>query len=232
MKPIPTRETILARLEQGPAQFQEFAQSRSHKSRSLIAARKHLSELEQEGVVMRSYIGRFPYYLLNTQNAIKAAQAMLIEENSKPSPCGCINWTGYVHEVRGPSARIIGHDMPVSVRRFVFEQRNGKLKTVEIVKPTCENHACINPEHMKKSRINAHRKGEVKPLATRKRMAEAMRKIRKLSMEDAQTIRASTDDLKTMAERYGVTRSNISTIRRGLTFKDYSANHFTGLGAR
>jgi hypothetical protein len=191
-----------------------------------------LDELEQEGAVMRSYIGRFPYYILNTPEAIKAAQAMLIEENSKPSPCGCINWTGYIHEGRGPSARMVGHDMPVSVRRFIWEQRNGKLKTVDIIKATCENPACVNPEHMKKQRINSHRKGEVKPIATRMRMAEAMRKIRKLSMEDAQVIRASSDDLKTMAERYGVTRSNISTIRRGITFKDYSANHFTGLGAR
>lgn len=232
MKPIPTRESILARLAQGPAQFQEFAQSRSYKSKSLVAARTLLNELEQEGAVMRSYIGRYPYYLLNNESSIKAAQDMLIEEGSKSSPCGCTNWTGYIHGGRGPFTRMVGQDRPVSVRRFIWERKNGDLKTVEVIKMTCENPACINPKHMKKVLINSHRKGEVKPIATRMRIAVAMRKLRKLSMEDAQAIRASTEDLKTAAERYGVTRSNISFIRRGKTFRDYSASPFAGLGAR
>lgn len=232
MIPVPTREAILQRLAKGPAQFHEFAVSRNYKSKSRVAARAILKQLEQEGVVLMAYIGRYPYYLLNSSESIKGAQLMRIEESSIVSPCGCINWTGYVSADSGPVGRIIGYETPVSVRRVLWEWKSGSLKTSEVLKPTCENPACINLEHMKKIKINSHRKGEVRPLATRMRMAQAMRKIRKLSAEDAAEIRASTDNLAITAARYGVTASNISFIRRGVTFKDYSAGHFSGLGAR
>lgn len=232
MIPVPTRKKVLQRLAQGPAQFHEFAVSKNYKSKSRVTARAILTQLEQEGVVLMAYIGRYPYYLLNTSESIKGAQIMRIEESSVVSPCGCINWTGYVSAESGPVGRIIGYDTPVSVRRVLWEWRSGSLKTADVLKPTCENPACVNLEHMKKIRINSHRKGEVRPPATRMRMAQAMRKIRKLTAEDAAEIRASTDNLKTTAARYGVTTSNISFIRRGVTFKDYSAGHFSGLGSR
>lgn len=53
----------------------------------------------------------------------------------------------------------------------------------------------------------------------------------KLTLEQAREIRASEDTGPVLAERYGVNRSLIGSIRRGVAWRDYS-DPFAGLGAR
>lgn len=224
-----TRESILCRLEQGPAQFSEWAVSKNHKHGSRVQARQIIQQLTSEGLVRFVYIGRFPYYILNTPKAVKQAELQQIEECTKQSPCGCIHWVGYVDNIRGPICRPVDGDMPISVRRTLWKIEKGELGRNEILKMTCEDDRCVNLAHMKKIRRNTHQKGKPKPPATRARIAEAIRKRGKLSLEDAQAIRISTEANPVLAERFGVTASNISAVRRGKILVPYRATFVTGL---
>lgn len=224
-----TRESILTRLEQGPAQFAEWAFSRNQKHGSRLQARQIVDELVSEGLIRRAHIGRYPYYLLNTPESLRQAETMQIEECSRESPCGCVLWTGFVHPKNGPMIRPVAADAPKSVRRVLWKMHKGALGADDIVKVTCGDAACIYLGHMVKKRRNAQQKGRPKSFVTRMRITEAIRKIRKLTIEDAHAIRLSPEKNKDLAERYGVTSSNISAIRRGITLRDMTPSPFAGL---
>jgi hypothetical protein len=224
-----TRESILERLQKGPTQFSEWAISKNYKHGSRTQARKIIEELIAEGVARYVHVGRFPYYILNTKEALEQAQVMQIEESSKPSPCGCVLWAGFVDPQRGPTIRPAAGGIPQSVRRLVWERYKGSIGPNDIIKPKCGDNACILLEHMVKKKRNTNHIGAKRNPITRQRITEAQRKRGKLTIDDARQIRLSPEGGPILAKQYGVSVSNISSIRRGKTLREKAASPFAGL---
>ena len=150
---------------------------------------------------------------------------------------GCLIWRG----------KIDGYNMPVTttprdangkrtnvmVRRDALAVRLGRPipKSMRVI-CTCGKDRCV--EHLaevppaevirRQWKRTDHR---VKRIAS---LTKASRKRGKLDMEKALDIRNSTEPLKTFAERYGVSITLASQVRRGLLWKE-DRNPWVGLGA-
>ncbi len=124
----------------------------------------------------------------------------------------------------------------VIVRRLAYELANGPIKQGLRIVTTCGNPYCVNPAHQ--SALTESQKGKraaengafASP-ARRHAVAQAARKRGKLTPEQAQEIRYSTESGPVLAEKYGINKSRINSIKRGEGWRDYS-NPFAGLGAR
>ena len=146
----------------------------------------------------------------------------------------CWEWHGCMQG----SIPMMKHDGKVAnVRRLVLIDR-GVPMTGFIATYTCGNPACVNPDHTGRSnntqlnrRIVADMSSATNTLRS-KRIAETMReKHAKLSQADVDQIRASDEKEKDLATRYGVSEGLIGRIRRGQTWKTFSASPFAGLFA-
>jgi hypothetical protein len=82
---------------------------------------------------------------------------------------------------------------------------------------TCETRHCANPAHRKPGNRSTQMLAAnlQRDAVTRSRMAAARRRKSKLSDEAVAEIRASTEFLRVVAERHGISMSHASNIRRG-----------------
>lgn len=81
---------------------------------------------------------------------------------------------------------------------------------------TCDNPACVNPAHLYPG--TAQDNSDDAKARSRRPMGERVHSA-KLTENDVRTIRASSDTDEDLAARYGVSRSNISMIRGGKTWR-------------
>lgn len=136
-----------------------------------------------------------------------------------------------------PSMKVKGCGCKL-VRRIVVELDGRPAAPRQPVIVSCEEPLCVNPKHLQRSSIKAVAKQAAKKgvwsgkarcakIAAAKRAAPGA----KLTMEQAREIRLSEETGPVLAERYGVNRSLIKSIRAGRAWKDYSSP-FAGLGAR
>lgn len=139
----------------------------------------------------------------------------------------CLLWTGHKSESGVPRMA------SKSLRRLVYEDRNGPLKDRMNVSVTCEHSLCL--VHLKANTKGAILKRVYATTDLRQRRSVTRtalaRKTAKLDIEKVRAIRSSGDTIDVLAERYGVDRARISQVRRGVAWKDH-ANPFAGLGAR
>lgn len=133
----------------------------------------------------------------------------------------------------------VKHDGKVYlVRRLAFELASGKpLDDALRVAPVCGNDYCINPAHQeamtesKKCKLAAKR-GAFSSVTRARNVAEARRQsVAKLTKEEADAIRSSTESGPVLSARYGICKSRVNAIKRGEGWKEYGG-HFAGLGAR
>lgn len=237
MIPVPTREAILQRLAKGPTQFNEFAVSRNHRSKSRLAARKIVDQLKAEGLAMQIYIGAFQYWILSTEESKLQAVRQQIEESSRHDPAsGCTIWTGYSDKDRGPVMRqaLVGSGTGVNVRRWLFSDWTGRELdgTKESIKmsASCEE-GCIDPAHMKRVTRSQILKGIKKPMAVRLALQARMKARWGKNPDAVAAIRASDKSSPELAKEFDMSPSNVWSIRSGRTYK-LEANPFSGLGAR
>jgi len=89
--------------------------------------------------------------------------------------------------------------------RVYFERRFGPVASGLVLDHLCRVPACVNPEHLE----------AVTNAENCRRGAKA-----KITMEIANTIRASPDDALALAARYGISRSTVYNIRKGKRWAD------------
>lgn len=234
-KHVHTAESVLELIRKGPVQFRTLAPSRKNTTQVRITARAAIAELEAKGLIRLVHIGYVPYYATTEWDMDPANKVLHIQGLTRHSVCGCHIWEGYVDKHRGPMVRF-NREPARGVRRILWEQHTGKeLTKDEVVKVTCEDDRCVNPRHFKVIIRNTDRAGEEKTLVTRMRMSEAMRKRQgKLTHEQIEEIRLSDESDKVIAERMGVTSTNVRLIRLHRIHKDYSSpfvGMFSGLAA-
>ena len=129
---------------------------------------------------------------------------------------------GYpIMKVRGCGCRL--------VRRLAAELAGHDLKPRQPVVTTCDEKTCVRPEHCQPSNNQAVAQKAAaagafsQPQRGAKVAAGRRAKSAKLTMEQAQEIRLSTESGPVLAERYGVNRSLINGIKRGERWKDFSS---------
>ena len=237
IKPLTTTQ-ILARLSRGPAQFSELAQTRKSTSDARVKARERCEALVAKGKALLIYIGRYPYYILNTEEAKRQAILQHIEESTRRNTeTGCLVWTGLsVDDVRGPIIRQAAFGSgTILVRRWLYEHKTGKTLegTKESIKmrPRCDL-ACVAPEHMVKKSRNQLLKGIPKPLHHRVALQKTMRERRGKRSDAVEIIRSSSKSNAELARELNMSHSNVWQIRTFRTFAlgaQAPAGMFSGL---
>lgn len=236
LKPF-TLAQIKARITQGPTPFEELAQTRRSGSASRVTARKHCDKLVATGFALFVYLGQKKYYILNTEAGKKQAIRQQIAESSQVNPeTGCIVWTSYVDEVRGPVMRqnLIDARAAVNVRRYLFSELIGReLKgTAESVKMKARcDEDCINEQHMVRKTRSQILRGIPKPLHVKVAMQAAMKKRWGKNPDAAAIIRASDKSNAELAQELDMSPSNVWSIRTNRTHR-LQRSVFDGLGAR
>lgn len=147
---------------------------------------------------------------------------------------GCLIWQ------RGccnghPATRVDGKTR--LVRRVLWEAAHGPIPAGRIVRVTCGNVLCINPECTELTTYQRLGKqlgalgvmsGPVRSAA----IARAKRKTHgKLNNAAVRDIRTSDETGVALSKKYGVNQAKISAVRLGKVWRDFSSP-FAGLGAR
>ena len=138
-----------------------------------------------------------------------------------PASNGCWLWkgnqaSGYGRIYAGPDHRyhtLLAH-------RVAYQEFIGDVPHNVDVLHTCDVPLCVNPAHLF---LGTHKENMADMIAKgRQRLNPAKgvdRHDAKLTENDVREIRLSTDTQAATAAKYGVTRTAISAIRRGKTWK-------------
>jgi hypothetical protein len=150
-----------------------------------------------------------------TNHTIESLKARTIEEGD------CWLWQGYIVN---STPQVIGYPdgkkKMVSVRRMLRELVTGQKQPDGHFGNTCGNHQCVNPDHAIWRGQDAHMRAMAKTRTVSTVTAHKLRQHRinagfaKLDESKAQEIRMSSEPAPVLAERFGVSKSAISRIRR------------------
>ena len=158
------------------------------------------------------------------KHTIESLKARTIEEGD------CWNWTGYL----GNKVPAVSHDGKMtSVRRLFRDLMGNPVKAGWFVLPNCGNNICVNPEHSKllsPKQFTQHMGKRAGGSLTRKMKIQAFkqRTVGKLTWEQADEIRLSSEPSRQAAQKYGVDKSLICRIRAGKSWIRYNSP-FAGL---
>ncbi len=127
----------------------------------------------------------------------------------------CWLWTGAKNGY-GYGIFLMPGERPVRAHRYAWERVNGPIADGLVVMHSCDNPPCVNPAHL-----------SLGTKADNSRDAAAKRRTKsgerhwncRLSDSDIAAIISSTLRQCDLADRYGVDRSHISRIKRGLVRK-------------
>lgn len=145
----------------------------------------------------------------------------------------CRVWTGYSTN-KTPQVHHQG-DM-VSVRKLILEL-SGVRVNGQFIGATCGTENCVCPEHIIQRNQKNQAKAMAKKAAERRAERETMHIISrrkradtKLNLEAVREIRASEESGPILAAKYGVSRTLINKVKRGIYWRD-EGNPFAGLFA-
>lgn len=146
----------------------------------------------------------------------------------------CWLWTGYKNQ-RG-YGRIKKLGKFVAAHRQAWESANGPVPDGLMVCHTCDNRACVNPQHLfvgtaQDNTDDAVSKGRLKPIAVigqpsnEERARGSKHGCAKLTEADVRSVLATpiTVTSKSIAASLGVSPSTIELIRKRRTWKHVAA---------
>lgn len=163
-------------------------------------------------------------------------QPLLARVYASSERCGeCLIWKGAYNKglpiinYRAPNA---DKHQCTPVRRAILLDKRAKLLPGYIAMTTCEDTRCVEPSHIIQkvgAEYRKHRLNKVtNHVARGRRISAYKRRISKISDEVVAEIRASSDTLVVLAQRYGISKSYARDIRAGKARRDFS-NPFTAL---
>lgn len=146
---------------------------------------------------------------------------------------GCLLWEGPMKQghpvMSAPAAFIVGSRqtgaVPVPVRRVVWALTRGALAPGKFLicrcDPRCISHIRAVSQSERTRILLGNRERSTGHVAN---IAQAMRKRSStIDMEIARAIRASGERDHVLAARYGISRSSVSMIRLGKTWREYTS---------
>lgn len=142
-----------------------------------------------------------------------------LARNSQRMPNGCIVWTGA--KDKDGYGKFNKKGWPGRAHRAAYAVTHGPIPQGAMVRHTCDNPPCINPDHLRignaldnaTDRVQRDRFDKTNPRYNRVR----------LSMEAAQEIRAkyrAGARQRDLAQQYGVGRDQISRVVNNLNWKE------------
>lgn len=131
-------------------------------------------------------------------------QRVNFESHYTPEPnSGCYLWFGATN-VDG-YGRFNLNGKIENAHRAAFMQANGRIPAGMLVLHSCDNRACVNPEHLRLGSDADNAKDKIKRL----------RVPRKISDADVEEIRAASGRYRDIADAYGISASYVSLIKDG-----------------
>jgi hypothetical protein len=147
---------------------------------------------------------------------------------------GCLVWDAYMHDGKNPQFKHKGKVL--YARREWWVAHNGPVPKGKHIAQTCETRGCIchtEPQTVSQIQKRIGATGVYgNPARCSKIAASKRANAAKLTLEQARDIRYGGGTAKAKAIEHGVNPSTAAAIRRGERWKDYTASHFAGLGAR
>lgn len=128
----------------------------------------------------------------------------------KETETGCFEVTSHLPNSRGYVYFWHGRGVRERAHRFIYEQCFGPAPDGLIVRHSCDNRRCINPEHLLVGTIADNQRDMVERGRQRKNETH---QCAKLTNADVLAIRRSGERRQILARRYKVTESNIGHIR-------------------
>lgn len=121
---------------------------------------------------------------------------------------GCHNCTSHAVNFGGYPCMMIRYKR-VRIARHVYEQSHGKIPVGLLIRHTCDNPLCINPDHL----IVGTEQDNSNDCVARGRTAKGEANGRsKLSEQDVIEILKSNESISSLARKYGVGRTAIKMI--------------------
>jgi hypothetical protein len=140
-----------------------------------------------------------------------------LDERSIPEPnSGCLLWTDSVDTDGRGRAYVDGREQ--LAHRVAWKAARGPIPDGLKVCHTCDIPSCINPNHLF---LGTQLDNMRDKMAKGRHVSHAGERHgrAKLTAEQVETVRVSTDAQRTLALRYGVSKSLISMIRSGQRWK-------------
>ncbi len=150
----------------------------------------------------------------------------VLMHRSRLAENGCWEWTSTTHNGYG-QFESGGISMPAlkskkrGAHQVSYEAYHGAIPKGLVVRHTCDNPLCINPDHLILG-TQADNVSDREARGRRKDINGEQIGTAKLTSDDILKIRSSSEPLSVLAERYGVHKSNISLIRSGKSWKHLS----------
>ena len=139
---------------------------------------------------------------------------------------GCWEWLGS----RDPdgygrfSAMWRGTRKAKRAHRFAWEVCVGALASTDILRHSCDNPACVNPEHMSKgAHADNVRDKCAKGRASCAGPGDNKPKLSYMAAECIRERHESGESTYSLAREYGVSRSSISAVVNGLSYARHNA---------
>ena len=131
-----------------------------------------------------------------------------IEINNKT---GCYEWTRNINS-RGYGQFWYKGKMHLA-HRAMYEVHNNKIPKGLVIRHSCDNPKCCNPNHL----IVGSHKENMKDMVDRKRQAKGINNGRsKITPEIVNEIRMSSDTQINLAKKFGISQSQVGRIKRGI----------------
>jgi hypothetical protein len=139
---------------------------------------------------------------------------------------GCWLWTGPLHT----GVPVLRHNGKLgSARRVGYELATGKtLRADQVVRMTCGNGACLNPDHMRvqsRAALKTENAAKEPDAIRRARLAVQVRqRYAVLDWQKVGQIRRSDEPTRVLAARFAVSEKTIRGVRRGDSWRELAAN--------
>lgn len=159
-----------------------------------------------------------PFERVSDESLLKAT----LFNRCRLSDTGCWEWTS--HKRNGYGLFYV-ESKSKSAHRVSYELFKGQIPKGFVVRHKCDNPGCVNPAHllvgtMKDNAMDRESRG-------RRDVKGEQIGTSKLTAGDVLEIRASSEDHKVLAERYGVSHHHIWNVRSGKSWK-----HLENVNAR
>lgn len=111
----------------------------------------------------------------------------------------------------------------VYMHRHVYQECFGEIPDGNVVRHLCHNKKCINPEHLKAGTQYENIHDTIREGITNSGSRNGMSKLNEeqvtLIKKELRENKASIEFMKSLGEKFGVSRYTIQTIHRGKTWK-------------
>ena len=151
-----------------------------------------------------------PFVVVTDSDLLKAK----LLNKARLTDAGCWEWAG---TKRGGYGMLSHGNKTVSAHRVAYAAYHGPIPAGMVVRHTCDNPSCINPDHL----CHGTQQDNVMDREARGRRDVKGEQIgtAKLTEADVLAIKASTNSASELAHEYGVHKTNIWAIRSGKSWR-------------